>query len=115
MHFRRAPDVMRAALAQIEQARAVIDLAVGQHDRADTGAAQHIGIIQFGRGQQLMANVRGNVAQYPVLPSSLTAMEDWVRRLALMLRSRTPRQLSQLQFHWESRRLLLSRELYLHV
>ena len=51
MHFRRAPDVMRAALAQIEQARAVIDLAVGQHDRADTGAAQHIGIIQFGRGQ----------------------------------------------------------------
>ncbi|OAH28858.1 hypothetical protein AYJ10_04335 [Serratia marcescens] len=81
MHFGRAPDVMRAAFAQIEQARAVIDLAVGQHDRADAGAAQHLGIIQFGRGQQLMANVRGNVAQHPVF----TVVADGDRRLCAAL------------------------------
>ena len=30
----------------------------------------------------------------------LTAIDDWVRGLAVTLPSRTPRQLSQLQFHW---------------
>ncbi len=33
-------------------------------------------------------------------PSPLTAMEDWVRGLALISPARNRRQLSQLQFHW---------------
>src|SRR3989344_1913918 len=33
-------------------------------------------------------------------PSPLTQIEDWVRRLALMVPLRMPSQLWQLQFHW---------------
>lgn len=44
----------------------MIDLAVRQNDCADTGTAQYVRVIQFGRGQQLMANVRRDVTQHPV-------------------------------------------------
>ena len=48
-----APDLERLALAQHEQAGGVIDLAVHQHDRADTGVADPASGLQRGKALDL--------------------------------------------------------------
>ncbi|MCY1175748.1 hypothetical protein D9M73_159990 [compost metagenome] len=61
-----APDLMRAAFAQHEQAGGVVDLAVHQDDRADPGIAQGAARLHRGEALELGADVRGGVAQHPV-------------------------------------------------
>jgi hypothetical protein len=62
-----APDLVRAALAQGQQAGAMVDLAVQQDDSADGRVAQCAGRLQGGKGFELGTDIRGGVAQYPVL------------------------------------------------
>ncbi|MNN77438.1 hypothetical protein D3C81_1938980 [compost metagenome] len=61
-----APDLVRAAFAQAEQAGGVVDLAVEQDDGVDAGVAQGAGRLHRGKALQLRADVRRSVAQYPV-------------------------------------------------
>jgi len=61
-----APDLMRATLAQAEQAGGVIDLAVHQDDRADPCVAQCTARLHGREALELGPDVRGGVAQHPV-------------------------------------------------
>ena len=62
-----APDLVRAAFAQAEQAGGVVYLAVEQDDRVDTGIAQCAGWLHWREGLELGTDVRRGVAQDPVL------------------------------------------------
>lgn len=62
-----APDLVRAAFAQAEQAGGVVYLAVEQDDRVDTGIAQCAGWLHWREGLELGTYVRRGVAQDPVL------------------------------------------------
>jgi hypothetical protein len=74
-----APDLMRAAFAQAEQAGGVVDLAVHQDDGADAGVAQGAaGCI--GAKLWSWARMSGEALHSTQLtPSSEIAMDDWVR------------------------------------
>ncbi|MDT4824400.1 hypothetical protein FQZ97_576470 [compost metagenome] len=61
-----APDRVRAALTQAEQAGDVVDLAVEQDDRLDSGIPRAAGRLQRREGFELGADVRRGVAQHPV-------------------------------------------------
>ncbi|MNE85938.1 hypothetical protein D3C80_1829890 [compost metagenome] len=61
-----APDLMRAAFTQAQQAGGVIDLAVEQDNRTDPGVAQGACGLHGGEGLQLRADIRRGVAQHPV-------------------------------------------------
>ncbi len=58
MNAFRAPDRMRTAFAQAQQAGAMVDLAVQQHDRGDRRIAQAAGRLQHRKTLKLRANVR---------------------------------------------------------
>ncbi len=94
-----APDLVRAAFAQAEQAGGVVDLAVQQDDGVDAGVAQGSARLHRGKALELGADVRRGVAQHPVHAVVGRAMDDWVRAVARRLPSRKPLQLTQLQFH----------------
>lgn len=66
MNHLGAPDFMRAAFAQRQQAGGVIDLAVQQDDRTDGGVAGRTGRLQGRKGLELGADVRRRIAQDPV-------------------------------------------------
>ncbi len=61
-----APDFMRAAFTQGQQAGGVIDLAVEQDDRADRRIARLARRLQGGKGLQLRTDVRRGIAENPV-------------------------------------------------
>nr|GFD53962.1 hypothetical protein [Tanacetum cinerariifolium] len=54
-----APDLVRTAFAQAQQAGGVVDLAVHQNDRADARVAQAAIGLHGGEALQLSANVGG--------------------------------------------------------
>ncbi|MNZ83967.1 hypothetical protein D3C78_1027110 [compost metagenome] len=63
-----APHLVRAALAQGQQAGGVVDLAVQQDQRADRRVAQRAGRLQGRERLDLCADVRRGVADDPVDP-----------------------------------------------
>ncbi|MNN57978.1 hypothetical protein D3C81_1729960 [compost metagenome] len=73
---------MRATFAQAEQARAMVDLAVQQHHRANRRVAQAARRLQGGEVFELDADVGRGVAQDPLL--AVVAHRD--RRLRAPLR-----------------------------
>lgn len=67
MHHLGTPDLMRAALAQGQQARAVIDLAIEQDDAGNRRVAQLARRLQRRKGFNLRTDVRRGIAQNPLL------------------------------------------------
>ncbi|MOA41748.1 hypothetical protein D3C78_1637440 [compost metagenome] len=58
VHALGAPNVMRAAFTQAEQAGAMVDLAVEQHDAGDGAVTQAPRRLQWRETLELRANVR---------------------------------------------------------
>lgn len=99
MNHLGAPDFMRAAFAQRQQAGGVIDLAVQQDDRTDGGVAGARAGCRVGKDSSWARMSGDALHRIQSTPLSLMAMDDWVRALALSVPARRPAQLAQLQFH----------------
>ena len=85
-HARCGIDGERLGLAQIDEARDVVDVAVGQHDGLDRACAKAaVAGGERGRRADLLSQIGGSIEQHPVLAVAAHGERGLRQRLELRL------------------------------